>query len=234
MTPKPILPNLYALPLNKVNAFLLTAGELTLIDTGFPGSAAAILQAVRALGHQPEAIRHILITHCHPDHAGSLAALQEATGATTYAHPLDAPEIRAGAVAKRLIPTPKLLQRLLYWLLIRNSSAHYPAAQVDQAINDGDLLPLAGGLRVIHTPGHSAGHVAFFWPQQGGVLIGGDTCANLPFLDYSLGYDDFAQGQRTLDKLAQLDFAAICFGHGNAITQNATAKFRKRWRTLTG
>lgn len=232
MQAKPIVPGLYRINLGNVNAFLLTAGELTLIDTGFPGSEGKILQAVSALGHKPEAIRHILLTHCHPDHAGSLAALQRATGATTYAHPLDAPEIRAGAVAKMLTPTPRLLQRILFRLFIHGSSPTYPAAIVDREINDGDLLPVAGGLRVIHTPGHSAGHLSFFWPQHGGVLIAGDTCANMPTLDYSLGYDNFAQGQRTLVKLTQLDFGVICFGHGNAITKGATTQFRRRWRAL--
>jgi glyoxylase-like metal-dependent hydrolase (beta-lactamase superfamily II) len=232
MKAKSIIPNLYVINLGKVNAFLLTASELTLIDTGYPGSEGKILQAVTALGHKPASIRHILLTHCHPDHAGSLAALQQATGATTYAHPLDAPAIRAGAVAKSLTPTPKLIQRLLFRLFIQGLSPNYPAAKVDREINDGEALPLAGGLRVLHTPGHSAGHVAFFWPQHGGVLLAGDTCANLPTLDYSPGYDDFAQGQRTLGKLTQLDFAAIGFGHGSAITKDATAKFRRRWRTL--
>lgn len=234
MIAKPIVPDLYTLTLGNVNAFLLTAGEWTLIDTGFPGSADKILQAVRSLGRKPEEIRHILVTHCHPDHAGSLAALKQATDAITYAHPLDAAEIRAGAVAKRLIPTPRLLQRILYWLFIRNSSPTYPAASIDREIKDGDLLSIAGGLRVIHAPGHSAGQVVFFWPQHGGVLFAADACANLPRLDYSLGYDDFAQGQRTLVMLAQLEFAAVCFGHGAAITQGAMPKFRKRWQALAG
>lgn len=229
MSIKPIVPDLYVIALENVNAYLLTQDEVTLIDTGFAGSEGKILQALHELGKPPDALRHIIITHCHPDHAGSLAALQQATGATTYAHPLDAPAIRAGTVSKLLTPTPKLLQRLLFWLFIRNSSPNYPPAAVDREINDGERLPMAGGLRVIHAPGHCAGQVALFWPQQGGVLFAADTCANMPSLDYSLGYEDFALGQQTLTTLAQLEFAAVCFGHGNAITQDATAKFRRRW-----
>lgn len=229
MSIKQIVPDLYLLALGNVNAFLLTQGELTLIDTGVAGSEGKILQAIGELGHQPAALRHIIITHCHPDHAGSLAALQQATGATAYAHALDAPAIRAGTVHKQLTPTPQLLQRVLFWLFIRNSSPNYPAARIDRELNDGEQLPLAGGVRVIHAPGHCTGQVALFWPQHGGVLLAADACSNMPSLDYSLGYEDFALGQQTLKKLAQLEFAAVGFGHGNAITKEATAQFRRRW-----
>ena len=234
MPAKQIVPGLYAINLGNVNAFLLDGdGDgLTLIDTGFPGSEGKILQAVQELGKAPGDIRQILLTHCHPDHAGSLAALQQATGAPSYAHGVDAPDIRAGHVSHPPIPTPRLLQRILFWLFIRKSSPNYPAATITHEINDGETVPFAGGIQVIHTPGHSAGHVAFYWGQQGGVLLAGDTCSNMPFLDYSIVYDDLAQAKRTLAALAKRDFAAICFGHGEAIVKNATAVFRKKWGAL--
>jgi len=226
---QPLVPNLYALNLNNVNLFLLEEPTgLTLIDTGYAGSEDKILAAVRELGKEPGQIRQILLTHNHPDHAGSLAALQAVTGATTYAHALDAAEIRTGRVAHPAIPSPFPVQRLLYQLLIRNSSPAYPAAKVDHELQDGDLLPVAGGLQVIHTPGHSPGHVAYSWPQQD-VLFVGDACSNLPYLSYSIVYADYVQGQRTLAKVAQRDFAVACFGHGNAITQQAAHRFRRKW-----
>ncbi|MBX3012213.1 MAG: MBL fold metallo-hydrolase [Caldilineaceae bacterium] len=229
MATKRIVPGLYGISLGNVNAFLLEGEELTLIDTGFPGSEGKILQAVVALGKQPTDLRHIVITHCHPDHAGSLAALQQATGAAVYAHPLDAPAIRTGAVIHPPVPAPYPVQRLLYWLLIRNTSPTYAAAPVTHEIHDGDELPGTGGLKVVHAPGHSAGQVALYWPQHRGVLLAADACSNLPFLDYSIVYDDFAQGQRTLAALAKLDFAVACFGHGEAIQANAAQRFRKKW-----
>lgn len=234
MTTKQIAPNLYAINLGNVNAFLLDAADgLILIDTGFAGSEEKIFQAVRGLGKQPTDIRQILLTHCHPDHAGSLAALQQATGAPAYAHALDASDIRAGHVSHPPIPTPRLVQRILFWLLIRNSSPNYPAATIEHEVKDGDTLPLAGGIQVIHAPGHSAGHLAFYWPQHGGVLFAADACSNMPFLDYSIVYDDLPQAKRTLATLAKLDFATVCFGHGNEIRQNAAQVFRKKWGSIT-
>lgn len=232
MLAKEIVPNLYVVPLGSVNVFLLVGEDLILIDTGFPESEGKILQAITELGRKPEELRHILVTHCHPDHAGSLAALQKLTKATSYAQAIDAAQIRAGEVAKRLTPTPQLLQRILFWLLIRNASAKFPPGRIDCEIKDGEVLPLAGGIRTIHAPGHSPGQVAFLW-QPSNVLFVADACANIPSLDYSLGYNDFQEGKRTLVKLDKLEFSALCFGHGNAITQDASAKFHKRWKALT-
>ena len=55
-----------------------------------------------------------------------------------------------------------------------------------------------------------------------------DVCSNMPFLDYSIVYDDLPQAKRTLAALAKLDFAAVCFGHSNEIRQNAAQVFRKK------
>src|SRR5690349_8998227 len=75
-----LAPNLYGLALGPINTFLVVdADGLTLIDTGAPGSEGAILGAIAELGKQPSDLRRIVLTHCHPDHAGSAAALQKAT-----------------------------------------------------------------------------------------------------------------------------------------------------------
>src|SRR5581483_10031296 len=59
---------------------------LVLVDTGNSWNHGTILDTVERTG-QP--LRKIIITHAHPDHAGSAAALSEATGATVYAHKED-------------------------------------------------------------------------------------------------------------------------------------------------
>jgi glyoxylase-like metal-dependent hydrolase (beta-lactamase superfamily II) len=229
MLAKPIVPGLYVIPLGPVNTFLLDDDGLTLIDTGVPGSGQKIVQAIRELGRQPDEIRRILITHCHPDHAGGLAEVQALTSAPTYAHPLDAPDIQAGQVSRPVRPAPKLITRILYELLIRRSSPRYPPARVDHELNGGDELPIAGGLQVIHAPGHAAGQVVFFWPKHGGVLFAADTCGNLPRFGYSVVYEDFALGQQTLAKLAAYEFEIACFGHGSAILNKAAQRFREKW-----
>ncbi len=72
-----VVPGLYHLSLGIVNAYLLISPkpgggeEVTLIDTGTPGSEKKILAAMRALGKAPQDLHHIILTHVHSDHAGS-------------------------------------------------------------------------------------------------------------------------------------------------------------------
>jgi glyoxylase-like metal-dependent hydrolase (beta-lactamase superfamily II) len=96
-------------------------------------------------------------------------------------------------------------------------------------VNDGDQIPIPGGLRTIHIPGHCAGQIALLWPQHGGVLFAADACSNMMGLGWSLGYEDFKRGKRSLSKLADLDFRIACFGHGKPIMNDASLKFRQQW-----
>ena len=229
MAVKQIARGCFEISVGPVNVFLLeSANGWALIDTGFPASAASILAAIQQLGKQPADIRHIIITHAHPDHIGSLAALKRATGAAIYIHPLDAEIARAGGGFRPLTPAPGLMANLMFRLFIRPPGPIEGAA-TDHLINDGDVLPIAGGLTAIHTPGHCAGHLAFLWPQES-VLFAGDTCGNLPRLGLSIVYEDLEVGRRSLAKLAKLDFAVACFGHGKAIQRDASKQFRKRWQ----
>jgi glyoxylase-like metal-dependent hydrolase (beta-lactamase superfamily II) len=114
-----ILPSLYRLPLRAVNTFLIDLGDedLVLVDAGTPGDAGRILDAVGELGRDPADVRHILVTHCHVDHAGGLAELKEATGAPAYMHPSDAEMVRSGRALRPLTPTPGIFNRVTFWLL---------------------------------------------------------------------------------------------------------------------
>ena len=227
MPAKQILPGLYSIAIGAVNAFFIDdpAGGI-LIDTGFPDKQAVILEALAGLGKQPSDVRHILLTHAHPDHIGGAAALQKVTGATTYAHPIDAPLIRAGKGWPKLTPTPGLLNLLIVKLLVRPAMLVEPAT-IDRELNDGDLIPLAGGITAIHTPGHRAGQISFLWPQHGGVLFVADAAMNEFGLGLAIAYEDLELGKQSLRKLAALDFQIACFGHGKTISQNASAQFKK-------
>lgn len=228
---KPIFPHVHVLPLGAVNVFLIEDGDqITVIDTGYSNSDQPILEAVRSLGKQPADITNIVLTHCHPDHAGSVAALKAATNARTWMHRVDAEVVRGNTPMVRSTPAPGIHNQILYRLLIKNVPPYVPAAVIDCEVRDGDVLPIGGGLQAIHTPGHSMGHLAFLLQRDGGLLFAGDACSNLPLLGYSIVYDDLAAGRRSLAKLAQVETSAICFGHGKALTGAGIQRFRKKWQ----
>jgi glyoxylase-like metal-dependent hydrolase (beta-lactamase superfamily II) len=211
-----------------VNAFLLDTGDgLALIDTGIPGSAPTIREALRALGKQPADIRHILVTHCHNDHAGSLAAIKRLTDAPATMHPLDAALVREGKTTRPLKPAPGLLNAAICRFFLPGASQEIERAKIEYEAEDGATL--AGGLRAIHVPGHCAGQLAFLWPEQGGVLIAADAAANVFGLTLSPMYEDVDEGRRSLSKLAGLEFAVACFGHGKPILSEASQRFGEKW-----
>jgi glyoxylase-like metal-dependent hydrolase (beta-lactamase superfamily II) len=225
-----IFPGVYVLALGTVNVFFIEDGDrLALVDTGYAGSEETILAAARELGRQPHDITHIILTHCHPDHAGSLAALKQQTGAQAWIHPVEANVVRGRTPIPGYTVSPGLLNQILYFVFIRGVLPHVPAAEIEHTIGDGDVLPIGGGLQAIYTPGHSAGHTAFLLRRDGGLLFAADACSNIMRLSYSIVYADFEMGKRSLAKLAAYDVAAICFGHGGALTGDGVKKFRRKW-----
>lgn len=226
---KSILPGLYSLTRGGVNVFLIDVADgLTLIDTGLPNSSDAIVAGLRSLGKQPQDIRQILVTHGHRDHAGSLAAIQRMTGAPVGMHALDAAVVEAGLPQRPLARAPGLLNAILFPMVGLFNGAVEPAP-VARKIQDGEELVIAGGMRAIHIPGHSAGQLALLWAQHGGVLFVADAVSNMIGLGWSVANEDFTLTQRSVRNLAALDFEVACFGHGNAIVGGAAQQFRRKW-----
>jgi len=226
-----LLPNVYRIGMGYVSAYLIAADDVTVIDSGLPKRRDTIFKAVREAGRKPEDVKHIALTHHHVDHTGSLASLIAATGATAYIHPLDAPIVRGEKPA----PGPNraiMTGRVLGPVLNRISPALETVADLHET-NDGDTVPAAGGMTAIHTPGHTAGHLSFLWPQNGGVLFAGDAAGNFFGLGPPINMlgamftEDVAAAKESFRKLAELEFDVACFGHGGPIKGKAHAAFRR-------
>jgi glyoxylase-like metal-dependent hydrolase (beta-lactamase superfamily II) len=223
-----LLPGVYRIGMGYVSAYLIARDEVTLIDSGLPKKRKTLLAALAEARRGPEELRHVLITHHHADHAGSLAAIAKATQARTYVHPLDAPVVR-GDVPQPGPNPASLAGRFLGPIVHRLPQNRLRPARVDHELQDGEELPAAGGIRVVHTPGHTAGHVSFLWPE-GSVLFVGDAAANLfgrlgkPSPMFT---EDLEQAKESMRKIAELEFDMACFGHGNVIQGEAHAAFRR-------
>ena len=223
---KQVVPGLWQVPLGPVNAFLVDDGrEVVVIDSGLPGSVTKLEAAIREIGRNPADVRSIVITHAHPDHDGSAAALKLLTGASIYMHEADAELLRRGVGLRPLTPSPGI-PGIIFRLFIHPPASVEPA-EVEALLTDGGEAP--GGFKVIHAPGHSQGQVALLWARHGGVLVAADVASNMMGLGISPAYEDLELGRRTLAHLAGLDFEVAVFGHGKPILKGAADAFRSRW-----
>jgi len=231
MSAQQVVPGLYLINLGFVNAYLLEGKEgLILVDSGIPGSAKKILDAVRSLGKQPADVKHILVTHLHGDHTGSLAVLKRDTGAPVYMHPIDAALVQRGETSRPVEPAPGLFNKLMSTMMARQGPMTIEPAETEHELYDNQELNLVeDGLRVLHAPGHAAGQVVFLWPRHGGVLIAADTCGNMTGFGLPPIFENLNDGMKTLKKLAALNFEVAVFGHGKPLTKGAANRFKKKW-----
>lgn len=154
---------------------LLVEGEdAWLLDTGLVGEPGTIRRLLRRLGLSPQSIKGILLTHGHLDHAGNLAALKEWTGAPVYGHPAEQIHVDGRYPYQGITRWCGRLEAAGRWAF------RYRPALIDQPFEGGDELPFWGGLRVVHLPGHSAGHCGFY-SERHDLLFSGDLFASYFF-----------------------------------------------------
>jgi glyoxylase-like metal-dependent hydrolase (beta-lactamase superfamily II) len=199
---------------------------LTLIDTSSPGAVDGILRAIERVGRKPDDLRTIVATHYHFDHTGNVAALRERTGAQLVAGADDVPFID-GRTPWGTGRPPGALDRLSE----RFVAPRPFALTVDRALHDGDELD--GGLRVLHAPGHTPGHIALHDLARG-VLFAGDAFMNILGLRLPTAgaTHDMEQARRSVEMLSLLEFDHALPGHGAPILSHAAEKLRSwhaRW-----
>jgi glyoxylase-like metal-dependent hydrolase (beta-lactamase superfamily II) len=196
----------------------------TLVDTGLPGQEEAIALALADAGIGVRDLGCIIFTHQDLDHVGSGAVLVRQSGARVLAHNVEAPYI-AGEL-RPLKPTPEMLEQRPQ---MREILQRLEPVGVDELLEDGERLDLAGGMRVVYTPGHTPGHTSLYL-ERSKVLVAGDALTaeegrlNGPNPPVTLDTDEAA---RSVRRLAELDVETIVCYHGGVVSEDANRQLRR-------
>lgn len=194
-------------PPNAINVYVL---EDVLIDASTRYATRRITRQLK--GHKLSA--HAL-THAHPDHQGASHAICE-----RYDIPYWVGEADVAAAEDPKLIGERQPDHFMAQLFAKTMTG--PAHPVDRALHEGDEV---AGFKVLHVPGHSAGHVAF-WRESDGVLVLGDVLnsadvyTGIPGLHEPRSYftPDPAENRNSARKLAALEPKLTLFGHGPPVT----------------
>ena len=176
-------------PATHTNAYLLGRSELVLVDPATPieSEIDRLLRALRAVREQGRRITAIWLTHHHPDHIGAVEAVRRVLDVPVCAHRLDASPLERQGI------------------------------RVDRELRDGQRVELAGDppflLRVLHTPGHTRGHLCFY-DETHGSLIAGDLASTLSTIVILPPEGDMGTYLESLDKALGLAPRLLCPAHG--------------------
>jgi glyoxylase-like metal-dependent hydrolase (beta-lactamase superfamily II) len=212
-----VVEGLHAVRLIGANAFLIADDELTLVDAGHRGSIVMLRRYLAHIGRNMSEIRRIVCTHGHPDHIGGVTEIARATDAEVLMHPADMERlhIKLSEVFKGR-PAPGAI------------IAYLTRAPEASPLADGDVVPAFGGLRVIHTPGHTPGSVCLYSPSRRVVIVG-DILQRLRGVVTYPNYvftDDMSLARRSIARLAELDIETILFSHYPALREGARDALR--------
>lgn len=159
---------------------LVEEGTITMVDAGLPGSSADIVAYLEEIGLTPQAIRRVIITHHHIDHVGGLPEVLKISDAEVWAHRDDAAVIE-GTVPRPGIP-PERIEAMLAAIPAEQRAAaaarikqmgEVAPAHVDLRLVGGEELGVLGGVQILHSPGHTAGHLCLYLPALS-LLVAGD------------------------------------------------------------
>ena len=203
------------------NVHLVVDGEEgALIDAGFSDDQSIASRLEELRGFAGLKLRYIVITHHHFDHSSGAHRLREETGARIVMHRDEAPLLLRAAeeeLPSDVEAPPERQQFREQTLRFRRDGAK---GVPDELVSDGDTLRVGGlTLRMVHTPGHTAGHLSPFL-EEGRVVFAGDNVLGLgTTVVPPPPHGDMAQYIASLGKMQALDAELMCCGHGPVVRE---------------
>jgi glyoxylase-like metal-dependent hydrolase (beta-lactamase superfamily II) len=206
-------------------------GGIVLVEAGMDSDGRDVERALGdAFGARVADVRAILITHWHNDHAAGAAALKSRSGARVYYHRGDEPQltrrtIHPGLRDRVALALPEHGPLVLLKGLLGEAIPRAVTADVlveDEQLVEDDFVVLA-------TPGHTPGHVAYFYrPER--VLFAGDALAvkhgRVALMSRPVT-PDLAEARRSavrvIDRALALGVTTVCPGHQYPLAHDVAA-----------
>ncbi|GAB6448949.1 MBL fold metallo-hydrolase [Bacillus cereus] len=185
-----------------IHPILLWNDEIAvLIDTGFPGQFEDIQVEMERVGVSVDKLKVVILTHQDIDHIGSLPDVFEngVSDIKVYAHELDKPYIEGD------LP-------LLKDVHVENP----PKGKVSDTVIDGQELPYCGGIRILHTPGHTPGHISLYL-KRSKILVAGDSMYSVNGVLGGVHAPttlNIMEARQSLKKYLNLDIESVVCYHG--------------------
>ena len=244
--------------INGSNSVLLVGEQMAIVETGIAGNGDAIVDYIKKLGRSPSDLRWILVTHFHHDHSGSDAELHELTGASVVAHQDETVAAPDGKLLLRTGTEAQGNQAPFWyrWMMSREGQyrrveVEFHDTEVHEVVKHGDVIPVLGGVRVFHTPGHTPGSLTYLLEKPQVLFLGDSAINNINRVSRPLTWDRAKRRQldASLRSLRDLDVTVASFGHGPPLLESPMEKIRaltdrpydlptwrivlKNWRTLS-
>ncbi|HEQ3525137.1 TPA: MBL fold metallo-hydrolase [Bacillus cereus] len=185
-----------------IHPILLWDDEMAvLIDTGFPGQIEDIQVEMEKVGVSFDKLKVVILTHQDIDHIGSLPELLQRcrSNIKVYTHELDKPYIEGD------LP-----------LLKDGNIENRPKGKVSDTVIDGQELPYCGGILILHTPGHTPGHISLYL-KQSKILIAGDSMYSVNGMLGGIHAPttiNIKEAQQSLKKYLNLHIESVVCYHG--------------------
>jgi len=203
-------------------AFVDADGQVTLVDCGIARAPRRIVEALAGIGRTPADVTRIVLTHAHSDHAGGAHEMIRRTAVSgVEMHESDAPFAMIGQ-------SPPMAGSTMGRLMSRGPANRFTPFPVVTELVDGQVIDVGGGLRVVHTPGHTPGHVSLLH-EGSGVLITGDAIFNMASRmrwPMAVTCTSARQNQQSAHVLGELEYDVAAFTHGPEIRDGAREAVR--------
>jgi glyoxylase-like metal-dependent hydrolase (beta-lactamase superfamily II) len=203
---------------------------VVLVDAGMDSTGGDMLEALRGLSFSLDQVKAVLLTHWHNDHAAGAKVLKEISGAATYYHELEAPFLTRRTAHTGLRGyfagcVPELGPLVLLKGLLGEASP--VAVEASYFVEDGNTI--LSDFEVIATPGHTAGHVSFYYhPQK--ALFAGDALAvingTVHFMSRPVTLDT-ETARKSVVKCLQRKIDLLCPGHREVLIKDTQVKCQR-------